>query len=234
MSLDSLQLGERSTGTRPEALEFRDCAMVTLSLGKSAHNLRELRERVAEIPPQSLLHHFFETLLRPTFDYPEFSNDLALWALHSLHDSVLGERLGIVDAGGFADVETLRSHLLDILDERLSEVAHLTSTAPGHEFRFLRSQLLVFATDRRAEHPAELARIVPRLSTGSIFYHFLDARRRNPGRVDDLALWLEGWGEPWRSACGELALIGIHHGALSELRERIAAALSRVEPERRA
>jgi hypothetical protein len=64
--------------------EVKDCALITLALGKSALNLRELRDRVAEVPPQSLYHHFYETLLRPSFDDPEYRNDFALWSRRQL------------------------------------------------------------------------------------------------------------------------------------------------------
>jgi uncharacterized protein DUF5752 len=211
--------------TKPE-LSIRDCAQITISLARSAQNVRELRDRIAEVPIQSILHHFFETQLRPSFDDPEFSNDFARWAGRSLRDPVLAERLGIVDALQYDDSEGLRLHLLDVLEERLSEIFHIPSVAPGHEFQFLRSQLVVFSTDRRAATPDELAALVPRLSTGSLFYHFVEARRRNPGRHDDFTLWLRAWPEPWPSFAERLERIGVHHRSLTEIRAHVAAALA--------
>jgi len=58
--------------------EFKDCALIVLSTGKSARDLRELRERISLVPHESLLHHFHEALLRPSFDDPEYPNDFAL------------------------------------------------------------------------------------------------------------------------------------------------------------
>jgi hypothetical protein len=40
--------------TRPAPIEIKDCALITLALGKSAQNLRQLRDRVEEVPVQSL------------------------------------------------------------------------------------------------------------------------------------------------------------------------------------
>src|SRR6185369_3313249 len=59
-----------STTMPPEPFRFMDCALIILALGRTAHGLRELRDRAAEVPPQSIWHHFYETLLRPTFDDP--------------------------------------------------------------------------------------------------------------------------------------------------------------------
>ena len=77
--------------------KVQDCAIITRMGGvSSAVNLRELRERIAVCPNETLYHHFCETLVRPTFDDPEFRNDFAVWASRHLRDRVLAERLGII------------------------------------------------------------------------------------------------------------------------------------------
>lgn len=212
--------------------ELMDCTLITLSTGKSAQNLRELRERLGEVPSQSLMHHFHETLLRPSFDDPEYPNDFAVWARRSLHDAVLAERLGIIDPLDFEDLESLRLHLLDVVEDRLAEAPYLPAATPGHEFRFLRSQLVIFSSRLRVETPGGLRDRVSALSTGSIFYHFIEARRRNPGKLDDFTLWLRHWEEPWCSACDRLSTIGFHHGSLAETRAGIAACLGAVREPR--
>ena len=82
--------------TQIPPFEVKDSVLITLALGKSAHNLLELRNRIAEVPAGSLLHHFYEGLLRPSFDDPEYRNDFALWARRQLFDGALAERLGIL------------------------------------------------------------------------------------------------------------------------------------------
>jgi hypothetical protein len=211
----------------PEPFELRDCALITISLAKSAQNLRELRDRVGEVPPQSIEHHFYETLLRPSFDDPEYDNDFALWARRSLHDAVLAERLGIVDPLDYPGVEELRLHLLDVLEDRLAESPSQASALPGREFHFLRSQLVVFPAQVPVSSPEELARSCARLSTGSIYFHFVDARRRTPERSDDFSAWLRRWGDGFAEASDALAAVDIHHESLVEMRTRIAAILAR-------
>ena len=40
---------------------------------------------------------------------------------------------------------------------------------------------------------------VPNMSVGSIFYHFIDARRRSPEMMDDFRTWLRSYGEIMRT-----------------------------------
>jgi len=211
----------------PAPFRFRDSALITLALGRGAHNLRELRDRVAEVPVASLHHHFFEGLLRPSFDDPEFRNDFALWARDALRDDVLAERLAVLDPFDLPrDGEALRTALLELLEDRLAEVATPPAAPPGREFRFLRSQLVVFDTGALARTPEELAGAVADLPRGSIYYHFVDARLRPPRGQDDFSHWLDGWGERGAAARQRLAAIDFSFGSLADLREAIASALA--------
>jgi len=49
------------------------------------------------------------------------------------------------------------------------------------QFHFVRSAIVVFDTHRRLSRPEELVAALPTMSVGSIFYHFIDARRRTKG-----------------------------------------------------
>jgi hypothetical protein len=214
------------TSRAPEPFAVRDCALITLAVGRTANGLRELAAAFATVPATSLLHHFHESLLRPSFDDPEFSNDFALWASAALGDPVLAERLAAVDPvllGG--DGERLRTALVEIAEERLAELEHPHSVLPGREFHFLRSQLLIFDAGRSIRIPEELSAAVPDLSTGSVFYHFVDARLRNVGAADDFTLWLASWGDRTAAARGRLSAIDPGFGSLPDLRLRIAEAL---------
>lgn len=214
------------TDPAPEPFALRDCALITLAVGRTVHGLRELAAAFATVPAGSLLHHFHEALLRPSFDDPEFNNDFALWASTALGDPVLAERLAAIDPallGG--DGERLRAALVEVAEDRLAELPHSHLVLPGREFHFLRSQLLIFDTGRSIRIPEELSAAVPNLSTGSIFYHVVDARLRNAGAADDFSAWLALWGERTEAARARLAQIDPGFGSLAELRRRIADAL---------
>jgi len=118
--------------------------------------------------------------------------------------------------------EALRSEILEQIDTRLDETELLFWTRPSRQFEFICSQIVVFDTGRRLEQPAELAIAVPALSTSSIFYHFIDARRRTADGDDDFRDWLASWGEGYTPLREQLAGIDPYFGSLSELRDKLA------------
>src|SRR5262245_13073478 len=203
-------------------LAIMDCSMLIVSLGRSAPGPRELRDHLLAIPAESLAHHFHDSLLRPSFDHPEYRNDFARWAARQLRDEQLAEQLGVVDPTDFPDLEPMRQHLIDLIEDRLA-AAHEVPTAPrGGEFHFLTSQFVVFDTQLRLRTPDELGAAIRDLSTGSIYFHFIEARRRNGKSGDDFSRWLEQWGPGQEPVCRQLRSTDYYMASLTELRERIA------------
>ena len=211
----------------PAPFRIRDCAITIVALGHTAYNLRELRNHIASVPATSISHHFYDALLRPSFDDREFRNDFAAWVRRQLRDERLAEILGVLDPLDEGTIEEVRDRLLEILDDRLHEMTDLPQVGPGREFRFLRSQFVVFDTALEARTPVELGERVRAATTGSVYYHFIDARWRTRDRQDDYTLWLEGWGEGTASLRARLAQIDFQLWSLPELRDRIAAACDR-------
>jgi hypothetical protein len=209
----------------PPVSPFRvmDCALTIRSMGRSAQTLRELRDHIAHVPADSLSHHFYDSLLRPAFDHPEYRNDFALWARYQLRDAPLAERMAMLDPLDHPDLEGLRAALLDVIEDRLSSEGEVPHAARGKEFHFLRSQFVVFSTGDEALTPLQLGSMIPRLSTGSVFFHFIDARHRNPRLEDDFSGWLRAWGESCGSIVRRLEAIDVYLWSLSELRGRLAA-----------
>lgn len=210
--------------------EVKDCGLLVRMSGlPPAINLRELRERVAACSENVLFHHFCETLLRPSFDNPDYRNDFAVWVKLYLGDRVLAERLGILDPYAMKSLEELRGVVVELLDDRLSEVPVIPSAALGDEFYFLEATMVTFDTGDRIAHPRDLAAAVERMTNGSIYYHFLEARRRTPGGKDDFTSWLLG--EEKRNAryLKALGSIDFYFHTLSNLKEELVAALAEAE-----
>ena len=207
----------------PPAFRVQYCASIHQALGRSAQNLRELRDHAASVPVESIAHHFYLSLLRSSFDDPEYRNDFAQWARRHLHDPALGERLAVIDPWRFDDPEALRQQVLDVIEDRLAETTYVPQAAPGHEFYFLSSRLVVLDTGRRAETPEALGVQLPHLTAGNIYFHFVEARRRHPQRIDDFSAWLEGWGPKYASVRQGLGAIDFHQWSLAEMHEQIVA-----------
>jgi hypothetical protein len=90
------------------------------------------------------------------------------------------------------------------------------------QFYFKRSQIVVFDTSRRITEPKELSTVLPSLSQGSIFYHFIDARRRTPEGLDDFRAWLTGFGDTYADLCYLIANIDPYFTTLAELRQKLS------------
>jgi len=208
-----------STKATREPFFVKDCALVTIATGKKAQNLKEMREHLLNIHLGSIYHHFWGGLLRPRFDEPEYNNDFAEWVHHALQDNILAERLSVIDPDPFVNLESLRQELLEVIDQRLDEIGTLTWAKPEMQFHFVRAQMVVFDTRGKIEGPEELVEAVSKMSVGSIFYHFIDARRRSPEMMDDFRTWLRSSG--YEDLCSQVAAVDPYFGSIEELRTRL-------------
>lgn len=202
--------------------KVKDCALTAIATGRRAQNLRELRDHLQTVETACIYFHFWGRLLRPQFDNPEYVNDFAEWTIHALGDKPLAERLGVVDPTDFADVEELRRHLIEVIEDRLEEVQYHPWAPPDRSFPFIRGQLVVFDSGRVVERPEDLGEILPQLSLGSIFYHVVDARRRGPRGEDDFRSWLSG-DDRYTGLQERLAELDPYFSSLSLLRDHLAA-----------
>jgi hypothetical protein len=201
---------------------IKDCALATIATGRRAQTLRELRDILRDVHSGCIYTHFWGTLLRPQFSDREFNNDFATWCSQSLHDNIAAERLAVIDPADYADMEGLRQELIEVIDERLDETEEVRFARSDQQFYFTRSIIVVFDTYRRLADPAELARVLPEMSLGSIFYHFIDARRREPIAVDDFRAWLMGLGPKYKPLRDSLAEVDPYFDSLFALRSRLA------------
>lgn len=201
---------------------LKDCALVAIATGRRAQNLRELKDKLAEIHPGSIYYHFWAGRLRPRFDDPQFNNDFAVWAHYALHDDPLAERLAVVDPCEFQDLESLRREIIELIEERLEEREWVPWVPGDKQFHFVRSQIVVFDTHVLIERPENLLGIIPTMPVGSVFYHFIDARRRPPVAIDDFRAWLLGFGDEFGDLISRLANVEPYFVTLVELRRQLA------------
>ncbi|MGJ3247635.1 MAG: DUF5752 family protein [Elainellaceae cyanobacterium] len=206
------------------AFAVKDCALIAIATGRKATSLKELRDTLKLITLDSIYFHFWGSLLEPQFEEREYNNNFSAWARHGLHDDALAERLAMVDPSGYSTLEDLRQELVDTVEERLEESEYLNWAIATEPFEFIRSQIVVFDTHKRIKHPKQLAELLPHLSASSIFYHFIDARRRLPEHSDDFRLWLKGFNGQYDKLCDELTQIDPYFSSLTELRQDLTQA----------
>jgi len=212
----------KQTGGNGVPFRIMDCALIPLATGQKAQNLKELRNLLREADAGCIYYSFWGGLLKPGFENPEFANNFSAWAHDALHDDVLAERLGVIDPTEFDDLESLRRELVDVIEEHLDEIDVITWTRRDQQFNFITSQIVVFDAQRELTEPQELAAAVREMSSSSVFYHFIDARRRTEGSMDDFRTWLDGFGEHYRDLQEQLAEVDPWFSTLVELRHQLA------------
>lgn len=202
-------------------INIMDCALIAIATGIKAQNLRELRDHVQTIHPGCLYHHFWGNLLNPRFDDPEFQNDFAVWTSRHMHELKISEKLSMVDPSIYKNIEDLRKEVLEIIEERLYQSEYIPWAKPGEEFHFIRSQVVVFDTGKSYNDPRDLINIIPTMSIGSIFYHFIDSRRRTAEGKNDFSVWLTSFGDKYKGLISELDNVDPYFTTLNDLRQEI-------------
>ncbi|MDY6816806.1 MAG: DUF5752 family protein [Pseudomonadota bacterium] len=204
-----------------QPFSIKDCALVAMATGRKARVLQELRSELQDIDTASIYNHFWGGLLQSRFGEREYNNDFASWVRHGVHDAILAERLSALAPTTFSTLESLRQEIVELIDNRLDEAEHLSWTRATQQFEFLCSQIVVFDTTMQLQHPKELASVITTLSISSVFYHFIDARRRTADERDDFSDWLTTFGDEFAPLQEDLASIDPYFGSLSELRDRL-------------
>jgi len=206
---------------------LKDCTLATLATGQRAGSLIELRDKVATIDQDSIYYHFWAGHLHSPLVHPEDQNDFASWVHHFLHEHSLAERLAVLDPTAYPNIEELRAEILNILEEGIEEREMIIWTKKEQQFHFIRSKIVVFDTAFIIHDPSELLHLIPNMSTGSIFYHFIDARHRTDESVDDFTSWLRNYGDKYNEIIHQIKSIDIYFLSLAEIRKSLGEIMSK-------
>jgi hypothetical protein len=204
-----------------QAFEFKQCISILKSTGKRARQLRELRHGIEGVSDKSLYHHTYQYFLKGHL--LEYTNDFAHWAGENLGERVLAEHLSSIDPYEFANINDLRLKLLDVIDRYLASFPEPREVMPGGEFHFSETITMVFPMGITAHNLAEFLIGIRFADTGSLYYHFYDARSRLGGR-DDFSYW---FGEVLerKELAEKIAAIDPFMHTMDGIRERIVAAV---------
>jgi Family of unknown function (DUF5752) len=209
--------------------KIKDCAIISRMAGvDSALSIRELRERLVVCPIECLSHHYCDTVIRPSFDNPEFRNDFSIWCSHCLGDRKLAEQLGILNPYDFDGFEELRNRIIEILDERLSELQYIPSVTMCEQFMFMQSVTVVFDSGKEITSPKELIQHIPIMSDSSIYYHFVEAHKRTPEGGDDFTVFLRDYNHGYEEMIQAFAKIDFYFLNLQELKRALIEAIDTV------
>lgn len=201
--------------------EIKDCSVVSIATGKHALNTKELFTQLLSVDQDSIYYHFWGKLLRTSFNTPEFNNDFAQWIAEQIHDRSLAEKLSVLEPQDYASLDELRQEMLDIIQYSLEQNTVLLYTNAQEPFYFLKLSMVVFGTAKRINEPKEFAGIIDDLSYGSLYFHFIDARRRTQNHRDDFSNWISLF-EGYNDLIDMIVNIDPFFFPLSKLKEKIS------------
>lgn len=170
---------------------FVGCWELREMLGRSARDEEQLMEAIEEIPVDSIYYHTQSFFLRHKYIAGPYPNDFATWAAIQVRDRVLGEKLGVLDPYDFENLESLRSEIVSIIEEHLSQLTFVPRVTYGEPFYFMQSRIIAVPTGLQARTLTEFREILATADISAIYYHIFEARLRLGKKKDDFSRWLE-------------------------------------------
>lgn len=205
-----------------QPFRFASCMELREILGKRALDEARLLEIIEEAPADSIYYHTHSYYLRHPYSQGLYPNDFATWvALHG-QDSVLGERLGILDPFEFDDIERFRVSILTIIADHLSRLGTVPRSTTGEPFEFVRSHVIEADLELQVWTLKEFREALAHVEAGAIYNHVCEARLRKGRLSGDFADWLsaeDGLGLPDLAA--QVAKVGRFGLSLEGMRARI-------------
>lgn len=198
----------------------RDCAFSTIATGYKAQTLPEFRDLLRTVSSESIYYHFWHQVMETGLPPGSFYNDFSHWAHYYLHDDFLAERLTWINPTQYHDLELLRKDMLRIVEQRLNEKEEIFIASP---FYFVTSKMVVFNTKFQLGNPKEFVKFIDKFSLSSIFYHFIDARSRQPTFQNDFSIWLQAYGDEYLPLINTLDEIDPYFISLADLKSKLNA-----------
>lgn len=174
-----------SIATTP--FEFKQCISILKSTGKKAKNVKDLCNLIGSVSDESVFHHTYQYFLKE--HVLEYTNDFAHWVGESLEERSLSEQLSNIDPYGLETIKDVRREFQGVITGYLDRSPEPREARRGDQFFFNETVTLVFPVGIWARNLAEFLMAMKVIESGSIYYHFYEARVRVQERVDDFSKW---------------------------------------------
>lgn len=198
---------------------------LTILVGKRARTGKELLECLREVPESSIYYHTHKFLQQYHYLTPAPPNDFANWAINSLNDDLLGEKLSSIDVVQFEKISALRDRFIEVIEKHLAAKENDRESPPGEEFHFMASQTFVFPTSYVVHTLAEFGSVLERVTINSLYHHMFDAKLRLGRGENDFSAWFRGLGKD--QLANEVKKFDPYAYTLEGLRKRILVLVKR-------
>lgn len=174
-----------------QGFKFFECTRLIQPTGRKAQDLVQLLSFIDTMGPGVIYHHTHQYYLKASIEVPEYSNDFAVWAAESLEERALAEKLACLDLYAYRQIEEVRQALSGIIKSYLSENPPPRPVRNGEEFFFNDAVTIVMEFGSEVKTLPGFIEALLTVGTGSIYFHFFEARMRLQRPSDDFSIWLE-------------------------------------------
>ena len=170
---------------------FRDCIEIKELLGVKADDELKLMELIEDIPVDSIYYHMHSYFLRHHYIVAPYPNDFANWVAVQVRDRLLGEKLASITPWGNINLEDIRSELIEIIDDHLSEIKTVPFVMAGSPFHFMKSKIIEVNTGVEVNTLKEFIEALKIVDASAIYNHIFEARLRVRKGRSDFSIWFE-------------------------------------------
>jgi len=179
------------TATIAPGFQFMTASYLIRINNQKANTLNELRTGLSQANDASIFYHTFQSLGRHHFLTEGFSNDFAQWILAALNRPQLAERLAGLDVRDYVSLAELRADMVRIVSEYCAEHPQEAEVSGFEPFYFCECAEVTAPLGAPAQSLSEFREGLKRLSTNTLYYHFLISRLRLQLQTNDFSLWLQ-------------------------------------------
>jgi uncharacterized protein DUF5752 len=177
--------------TAPQPFQFVTAAYLTRIDNQRAVTITELMGCLDQASDDAIFYHTFQTLGQHHFLTEGFSNDFAQWALASLNQPALAERLAGIDIRDYVSIAELRADLRHIVAEFCESHPKQAEQSAFEPFYFCQTVEVTRPLPWDAKTLSGFRAGLERLSHASFYYHFIASRLRLHLRTNDFSYWFE-------------------------------------------
>jgi hypothetical protein len=175
--------------TAAQPFQFVTASYLVSVENQKACNVTELLDSLSQASDEAIFFHTFQSLGRFHFITEGFSNDFAQWALASLNQPVLAERLATIDIRDYVSIAELRADIRRILSEYVETRPTQAKQTAYEPFYFLRAVEVTVPLPWDARTLPGMRAGLERLSHSGFYHHFIASRLRLHLRTNDFSNW---------------------------------------------
>ncbi|MFZ2455957.1 MAG: DUF5752 family protein [Candidatus Altiarchaeia archaeon] len=177
--------------TSERAFVFHTSLELIRATDHVARNVKELLEAILVVEESSLFYHTHRYFRESPLTGEKYSSDYAQWAIDTLREPQLGEKLASIDMHGMKDMEAVRTALTACIDGWMSHGCRVRDVPRGTEFYFCKPLNIVMPTKYIAGTLEEFILKLEKASINSLYHHIFEARFRLGKNKNDYSSWIE-------------------------------------------